>query len=180
MAAARASSHTGSNTFEFVSKSVEATEQFGEQLGRRLVPGDVVGLMGELGAGKTTLIRGLAKGLELNPDDVKSPTFILLREYPGRVPLIHIDAYRLDGTDAAVVWEDPDWLFSPHKVTVIEWADRVGTWLPDDALVVRVAHKSTNQRSVTCEGRSARAQQLAELMRQQMAQTPLADANPCA
>jgi len=155
---------------EMTSRSAQETEQFGEQLGRLLMPGDVVGLVGELGTGKTTLIRGLANGLGLNPDDVKSPTFILLREYPGRVPLIHIDAYRLDGTEGAVVWEDPDWLFSPHKVTVIEWADRVGSWLPEGALVVRVTHKSTHQRHVTCEGRGARTQQLTELMRQQMTQ----------
>ena len=149
-----------------LSKSVETTEQFGERLGRLLAPGDVVGFFGELGSGKTTLIRGLAKGLGIAPDDVKSPTFILLREYPGRVPLIHIDAYRLNGTEGAVVWEDPDWLFSPQKVTVIEWADRVGNWLPEDALVVRMSHKSTNQRVISISAQGSRAERVVASLQQ--------------
>ena len=137
---------------EFVSRSVEQTEQLGEQVGRVLAPGDVVGLYGELGSGKTTLIRGIAKGLGLNPDMVKSPTFILLREYPGKVPLIHIDGYRLDGSGSAVVWEDPDWLFSPTKVTVVEWAERFGDWLPAERVSIQLAHKTTNQRAVQMTG----------------------------
>lgn len=157
MAVSRPSSPKASGTFDAVSRSAEQTEQLGEQLGRALKAGDVVGLFGELGTGKTTLVRGLAKGVGLDPDVVKSPTFVLLREYPGTIPLIHIDGYRLEGSGTAVVWEDPDWLFSPKKITVIEWADRFGEWLPDDAVQVHLAHKTTNQRTLRITGQGPRA-----------------------
>ena len=160
MAVSRPSSRKASGTFEFLSRSAEATEQLGEQLGRRLSAGEAVGLFGELGSGKTTLIRGIAKGLGIDPELVKSPTFVLLREYPGPVPLLHIDGYRLDGSSSAVVWEDPDWLFSPKKLTVIEWADRFGTWLPEDYLEIRLAHKTTNQRSINLLGHGPRSAQV--------------------
>lgn len=158
------SSQKDSATFSVVSRSVDVTEQLGEQLGRMLSPGDVVGLFGELGSGKTTLIRGIAKGLGLDPESVRSPTFILLREYPGPVPLIHIDGYRLEGSGSAVVWEDPDWLFSPKKVTAIEWAERFGEWLPEDYLEIQLAHKTTNQRTLTMVGHGSRSKQVLTAM----------------
>ena len=134
---------------EFTTRSPEETQQIGERLGACLGPGDVVGLVGELGGGKTTFIQGLAKGLGLDPAHVKSPTFILMREYPGgRVPLIHIDAYRLEG-EASIVWLDLEWLLSPRKVTAVEWADRFVGCLPDDHVEIRFAHKSANQRTLT-------------------------------
>jgi len=129
MAVSGRSSQKASSTFEVVSKSVEETQRLGERLGSLLAAGDVVGLIGELGSGKTTFIQGLANGLGIDPGLVRSPTFILMREYPGRVPLIHVDGYRLDDA-ASVNWLDVDWVFSPKKVTVIEWADRCKGGLP--------------------------------------------------
>ena len=85
---------------EFTSGSVEETQAFGERLGRVLQPGDVVALYGELGSGKTTLIQGMARGLGRDPDSIKSPTFVLMREYPGEIPLVHVDGYRLEGPPA--------------------------------------------------------------------------------
>ena len=167
MVALRALRHPASDIFEIVSRSVEETEQLGERLGKCLSAGDVVGLVGELGSGKTTLIRGLAKGLGIEPDQVRSPTFVLLREYPSKIPLVHIDGYRLDSTQS-VVWLDVDWLFSPKKITVIEWADRFSACLPEDYLEICLAHKTTNQRSIRLVGHGPRSQQLVDALKENL------------
>ncbi len=141
--------------FEIVSGSVEETRALGEQLGRLLRPGDVVALYGELGSGKTTLIQGIATGLGRRPETVKSPTFVLMREYPGEIPLIHIDGYRLEGSPA-VSWLDMDLIFSPHKVTLIEWAERFAGLLPDDHVAATLTHVSANRRRIALSASGAR------------------------
>jgi len=143
---------------ELISRSVEETERFGESLGRCLRAGDVIALVGELGTGKTTVIRGLAAGLGIERASVRSPTFVLLREYAGRVGLIHVDAYRLEGSEAAV-WLDLAWLFDPRKVTVIEWADRLSDCLPEDRLELHLRHRTTNQRGLRLLARGPRSTQ---------------------
>ena len=142
---------------ERVTSSVEETQAVGEQLGQSLRPGDVVALRGELGSGKTTLIQGIARGLGRAPESIKSPTFVLMREYSGEVPLIHIDGYRLEGAPAAS-WLDLDLIFSPRKVTLIEWAERFGELLPDDRLEVHLEHVSTNRRRLAISGTGPRGQ----------------------
>ena len=155
---------------EFTSGSVEETQAFGERLGQALRAGDVVALFGELGSGKTTLIQGLAKGLGRDPDTIKSPTFVLMREYPpgpsvtgagagGEVPLVHIDGYRLEGAPA-VAWLDVELIFSPHKITVIEWAERFGDLLPEDCFQIHLSHISTNRRRIKLVSSSPRGQEV--------------------
>ena len=129
----------------FLSGSVEETQAFGERLGRLLRAGDVVTLEGELGSGKTTLIQGIAQGLGRDPGTIKSPTFVLVREYPGEIPLVHVDGYRLDGPPAAA-WLDVDLIFSPQKITLIEWAERFAGLLPEHHLAIRLSHVSANRR----------------------------------
>ncbi|MBI4598125.1 MAG: tRNA (adenosine(37)-N6)-threonylcarbamoyltransferase complex ATPase subunit type 1 TsaE [Candidatus Omnitrophica bacterium] len=143
--------------FEAVTASVEETHALGEQLGRLLQPGDVVALRGELGSGKTTLIQGIAKGLGCDPHRVKSPTFVLMREYSGPAPVVHIDGYRLSGAPAAA-WLDVDLMFSPSKITLIEWAERFEGVLPSDHVEISLAHVSTNRRRITFRGTGARGQ----------------------
>jgi tRNA threonylcarbamoyladenosine biosynthesis protein TsaE len=112
----------------------EATQQLGQRLGRLLFPGAVVALIGPLGAGKTHLVRAIAEGLDI-PDSrvVTSPTFVLIQEYQGRLPIYHFDAYRLSG---AVPFAD----LGVHEylegegVCLIEWADRVSVCLPEEYL----------------------------------------------
>ena len=144
---------------EFTSGSVEETQAFGERLGRLLQAGDVVALQGELGSGKTTLIQGIARGLGRDPETIKSPTFVLMREYPGEVPLVHVDGYRLEGV-LAVAALDLDFVFSEHKVTVIEWAERFAELLPEDYLQVHLSHVSANRRRLHLSASSPRGQQL--------------------
>ena len=145
---------------EIVTSSVEETQAFGEQLGKLLEAGDSVALQGELGTGKTTLIQGITKGLGVTGVAVKSPTFVLVREYPGRVPVVHIDAYRLEGAPAAA-WLDVDLLLGPEKVTLIEWAERVETLLPADHLRLELQHVSSNRRRIQVVPRGERAAKIA-------------------
>ena len=158
---------------ERVTSSVEETQAVGEQLGQSLRPGDVVALRGELGSGKTTLIQGIARGLGRSPESIKSPTFVLMREHPGDIPLIHIDGYRLEGAPS-VSWLDLDLIFSPRKITLIEWAERFGELLPDDRLEVLLEHVSTNRRRLKISGMGARATSLIGLVQD----TQPVDASP--
>ena len=152
-------------SLEVMSSSVEETQAFGERLGALLQPGDVVALQGDLGAGKTTLIQGLARGLGRNPDSIKSPTFVLMREYAGDVPLVHIDGYRLEGVLAAA-WLDMDVMFGARKITVIEWAERFGGLLPENHIELRLTHKTTNRRNICVIAHGARSAQLIEILKQ--------------
>ena len=131
-----------------ISGSVEETQAFGERLGRLLRAGDVVALRGELGSGKTTFVQGIAQGMGISPQLVKSPTFVIEREYAGPVPLIHIDGYRLESAPS-IAWLDLDLMFSPQKITVIEWAERFEGLLPEDAITLRLEHVSVNRRRIT-------------------------------
>ncbi|MDR0325169.1 MAG: tRNA (adenosine(37)-N6)-threonylcarbamoyltransferase complex ATPase subunit type 1 TsaE [Oscillospiraceae bacterium] len=105
-----------------ISHSIEETESHGEALARLLRPGDTVWLYGDLGAGKTALVRGLARGLGVT-DRVTSPTYAIVNVYTGRVPLAHYDAYRLDGFDdlLGAGWDEYE-----NGVRVVEWAERAG------------------------------------------------------
>lgn len=118
------------------SHSPEETEEIGRRLAGRLRAGDVVALTGEIGAGKTTFVRGLAEGLGVPAGSVASPSFVLVREYRGRLPVYHADLFRLEGLpDAATVGLED---FYPRGgVTVIEWADQVPGVLPEEHLEIR-------------------------------------------
>lgn len=150
-------------SLETLSGSPQATQFFGEQVGRSLRPGDVVALYGELGTGKTTFVQGIARGLGRESASIKSPTFVLVREYPGdpstrpaegsaglHTTLVHVDGYRLDGPSAAA-WLDLDLIFSPRRVTLIEWAERFEGLLPERRLAVHLEHVSANRRRLRLE-----------------------------
>lgn len=107
-----------------LSESVERTEQIGEELGRTVCPPEIIWLYGDLGAGKTAFVRGLARGLGV-PDRVTSPTFTIVNEYFGRAPLFHFDLYRLRGMDDLydIGWED---YLARGGVCAVEWSERAG------------------------------------------------------
>lgn len=116
-----------------------ATERCGQWLGGHLRAGDVVALVGELGAGKTTLVRGLAHGLGVDdPDAVSSPTYLLVIEHPGRVPLLHADAYLPDKLRGFLDDGGLDYLLNPRAVTVVEWGDMVRNYMPQNTLWVEL------------------------------------------
>lgn len=159
---------------ELTTGSVEETQAFGEQLGTQLRAGDVVALQGQLGTGKTTLVQGIALGAGVTGVAVKSPTFVLVRDYPGPVPVIHIDAYRLEGAPSAA-WLDLDLLIGPEKITLIEWAERVESVLPPDHLILQLEHASATKRKIRVIARGARSSQIASALPQTTPAEPAAE-----
>jgi tRNA threonylcarbamoyladenosine biosynthesis protein TsaE len=124
------------------SDSPEATRALGREIGVHAAPGTVLALVGELGAGKTQLAKGVAEGLGV-PTVVNSPTFVLMNEHVGRLRLFHVDAYRLDDPEQALA----SGLLDEREadgIVVIEWADRLAGWLPDDRLEIHLEADATN------------------------------------
>lgn len=133
-----------------------ATRALGRALGAALLPGDCLALVGPLGAGKTTLVQGLADALDLPADvPVQSPTFTVCNEYPTRVPLLHVDLYRLEGLEEAEDIGLPERLADGVTLTVVEWADRVPALIPHHALWLRLEHVRGGRRVTLAEGGDA-------------------------
>ena len=120
-------------------KSVQETIQFGNQLGQQLTGGAVLGLTGDLGTGKTVLTRGIALGLGMSMDQVSSPTFTLIQEYPGSIPLIHVDLYRLEMSSEIFTLGLEEY-FTPGTIVIIEWAERFPQILPSDHIAIRLEY----------------------------------------
>ena len=123
------------------------TEELGASIGRACTGGEIIALVGSLGAGKTCLVRGLARGLGVPEGSTASPTFALIHEYHGRVPVVHVDLYRLDA-EASKHLGLEEYLDSA-AVTVIEWADRIPTLLPRDHLRMELEHAGGDRRLIT-------------------------------
>jgi tRNA threonylcarbamoyladenosine biosynthesis protein TsaE len=137
-----------SNGITFISHGPEETYSFGKRLGEKLQRGDVIALSGELGAGKTCLVQGIAKGLGV-PEEywITSPTFTLINEYPGRLILYHIDMYRLSGIqDLYDIGFDA--CFNDRGVVVVEWAEKIGEILPEDTLFISLEYLDENERKL--------------------------------
>jgi len=135
----------------FVSSSEAATETLGEQLGKALAAPALIALDGELGAGKTAFVRGLARGLGVH-DGVSSPTYALLQTYAGRIDLHHLDAW-MEGRERAFLSDGGlEWV-SGSGVTVIEWAERVADVLPLPHLHVLLDVVARDERRITVEVR---------------------------
>ena len=127
--------------------SLEQTEALGKVLGETVEPGDVITLEGPLGAGKTTLTQAIARGLDVDPRIyVTSPTFSLLHEYEGRIPLYHMDLYRLAGEDEIESLGFPEYFYG-SGLTVIEWPERLGNLMPPDRLHVELAISGETSRT---------------------------------
>ena len=119
---------------------VDSTHRFGRWLGGNLLPGDALALVGDLGAGKTTLARGVAAGLAVDdPDAVSSPTYLLVVEHLGPLRLLHADAYLPEKLAGFLRDGGLEYLFDPAAVAVVEWADRVRNLMPDRTLWVHLA-----------------------------------------
>ncbi len=145
--------------------SAGATEKIGEAIGSVLRPGDVAGLSGELGSGKTTLIKGIAAALG-SAEEVSSPTFAIVHRYGGRTALIHVDLYRIrDRAELADL--DYDLLFDAGAVSVVEWASRFADVLPRLAVDVNLRHSGPDTREIRIRARmdGIRTKSLAEKIR---------------
>ncbi|WP_057489915.1 tRNA (adenosine(37)-N6)-threonylcarbamoyltransferase complex ATPase subunit type 1 TsaE [Streptococcus orisasini] len=141
----------------FYSQNEKQLLAFGEKIGQKLKAQDVLILTGDLGAGKTTLTKGIAKGLGIK-QMIKSPTYTIVREYEGRLPFYHLDVYRI-GDDPDSIDLD-DFLFG-DGVTVIEWGELLDASLLDDYLTIRL-DKKEDGRQLTFIPHGSRSQELAE------------------
>ena len=140
----------------FHTKSAFQTIQIGKSIGSRLLPGDVVALVGELGAGKTQFIKGLAAGVGIgNPAYISSPSFKLVNEYPGKINLYHIDLFRLEGEKEAEELGLEDY-FQGRGITAIEWADKISSLLPEEILRIEIHYTGENTRSLEILGKGKR------------------------
>ena len=139
----------------------DETLALGRRIGRAAKPGDVLALVGDLGAGKTVLAKGVAEGLgAAAAREVVSPTFVLCREYPdGRLPLYHFDAYRLRGA-ADLEGIGASEVFGGEGLSLVEWADRAPQALPPDRLEVNLEVTGPESRRLTFEARGPQAARL--------------------
>jgi len=147
-------------TFEAVTESPEQTLRLGRLLGEILPPGSFVALVGSLGAGKTLLAKGLARGLGVEDDrEVTSPSFVLVNEYRGRIPVYHLDLYRLESYAEVegIGWDE--FLCGPG-VVLVEWADKVGAELPEERIEVHLEWVGEESRRLVFSGRGIRGQAL--------------------
>jgi tRNA threonylcarbamoyladenosine biosynthesis protein TsaE len=135
------------HSVEWISRSREETEGLGKRIGDLCRAGDVIGLVGELGSGKTSFVHGLARGLEVKTDEwVRSPSFTLVHEYRGRTQLTHVDLYRLPEA-----WEgdfDLRQFLDGARVLVIEWFDKVAEGQIPEALRIEFSHRTGQERKI--------------------------------
>lgn len=145
-------------------QSDEEMKQCGQLLGRALRGGEVLELVGDVGAGKTTLTKGIAEGLKIH-EPVQSPTFTISRVYetPSGLELRHYDFYRL--SEAGVMADElAEATEQPHAVTVVEWGDVVAGVLPEDRLRIRISVQADDSREVVLEAMGERAARLMEAL----------------
>ena len=135
---------------ERITASPEETEAVAADLAGRLRPGDIVGVSGELGTGKTTFVRGAARALGVT-GPVSSPTFTIGHRYEGRIPVAHLDLYRIAGLDPEE-WGDLEPYFD-GTVAFVEWPEHGGDWLPEARVRVTLGHVDEAHRSVKIEER---------------------------
>lgn len=129
-----------------ISHSPEETSQIGRQIAVQLRAGDVLALAGDLGAGKTQFVKGVADGMGVE-SEVTSPTFTLIHEYPGRLPLYHVDLYRLESEEEVLRIGIDDYM-EGDGVTVIEWADKFGALMPRGVRWIHFRALEGNEREI--------------------------------
>lgn len=159
------------HSLEIISRSPEQTRRAGMRLGELLEPGDVVCLQGELGAGKTTLVQGIAAGWG-SLDQVTSPTFVLVNVYrrPGLEQFFHLDAYRLAGASEAEELDLEDML---HRgPLVVEWAERIEAALPKECLWIELRWMGEQQRDLTIHAKGTHNQVMLQQLRKRVYGVP--------
>ncbi|MGM0754458.1 MAG: tRNA (adenosine(37)-N6)-threonylcarbamoyltransferase complex ATPase subunit type 1 TsaE [Bacillota bacterium] len=144
------------NQYELITTSPEETGAFAEKLATYLRPGDVLTLEGDLGAGKTTFTKGLAKGLGISKT-VNSPTFTIIKEYRGRLPLYHMDVYRLDDSFEDLGFDE---YFEGEGVTVVEWAHLIQDQLPKALLGLSIFREGDSERRIVLKPNGERYREL--------------------
>ena len=155
------------DSVEIISPTPQETEHTGSVVGKMLRGGDVIALAGELGAGKTTLVKGLAQGMGFDSEEVASPSFTLVNEYEGPLPLFHIDLYRLSDEKELreIGYEE---YIGAAGVTVIEWADRIPHAVPDESLWITLRYRGAERREIVIHAHGIRYEKIIEELRRRV------------
>ncbi len=148
---------------ELTTHSPEETQRFGQKLGELASPGDIFLLTGKLGAGKTCLTQGIAKGLDIK-ESVLSPSFVLVRELTGRLPLYHADLYRLDKIEEISDLGLDEYLFG-NGLTVIEWASKGMEVLPEEHLLIEIDYLEDDERRIRLTAKGEHYEELLEKLK---------------
>ncbi len=143
---------------DLISHSPEQTQRIGARIGELALPGDIFLLVGRLGTGKTCLTQGIARGLNIK-EHALSPSFVIMRELYGRLPLYHIDLFRLDHVEEIEELGLDDYLYG-KGVCVVEWAEKGLSVLPTEHLLIQIDYLSDTERSFKLEPRGKRYQEL--------------------
>ncbi len=151
------------NYLKLTSQSPEQTQKLGVRIGELALPGDVFLLVGELGTGKTCLTQGIAWGLGIK-EYAMSPSFVIIRELYGRLPLYHIDLYRLDRIEESMELGLDDYLYG-RGVCVVEWAEKALSIMPKKYLLIKIGYLSDRGRSFQIEPRGERYSEMVEQLR---------------
>lgn len=130
-----------------ISNSEEETRICAQRLAGQLEAGDIIFLQGDLGAGKTTFVKGLAKGFKVSPKRVNSPTFVLMNYYKGKLPLYHFDLYRLESPKAIETLEFDEYFYG-KGISIIEWSQHLGKHKPQQYYLVEFKHKGEHKRQI--------------------------------
>lgn len=133
----------------FTTTSAEETVELGKKIGSFLKKGDIIAMQGTLGAGKTTITKGIAQALGIN-ETITSPTFCLISEYEGKMPLYHMDVYRLDGAEDFANLGTEDMLYG-EGVSIIEWSEKIMEELPHKTIILRLEPHDDGARTITIE-----------------------------
>ena len=133
----------------FTTKTPEETIELGRKIGRLLKKGDIIAMQGTLAAGKTTITKGIAESLEIK-DTITSPTFCLISEYEGKMPLYHMDVYRLDGAEDFAGLGTEDMLYG-EGVSIIEWSEKIMSELPKKTIILKIEPKEDGSREISLE-----------------------------
>lgn len=136
---------------KLLSRSPAETETVGFRIGRLLRAGSLVKLYGELGTGKTTMVKGIARAFGIEKDDVISPSYTIITEYESSPRFYHLDLYRIAGSrdlESTGIWD----CIGEDSVTVVEWPEHAEDELPKDGLSVRISHKGLDEREIVIEG----------------------------
>ena len=130
----------------FITHSTEETISLGYKIGQKLKKGDIIAMQGTLAAGKTTITKGIAQALEIT-DTITSPTFCLISEYYGKMPLYHMDVYRLDGAEDFVNLGTDDMLYG-DGVSIIEWSEKIMSELPKRTIILKITPEEDGSRKI--------------------------------
>jgi tRNA threonylcarbamoyladenosine biosynthesis protein TsaE len=152
---------------KIISPTPRETERIGSLLGTLLIAGDVIALSGELGSGKTTLVRGLAQGMGFSGKEVASPSFTLVNEYEGPLPLFHLDLYRL-GDERELREIGYEEYINKAGVAVIEWADRIPHAVPDESLWITLRYRTEERREIVMKPRGDRYEKIIEELKRRV------------